>query len=660
MPKFLFLLLSSTIYISISYILSFIVYQDLFEKRIKTKSQPDSIFYHYESSNKAGEDYPPIPNTQFPYKFSYLNIDNTNFLNFSSLACKPITFGYSVAEGEKVFPKFEYPLCSDLNNIKKPKASINTDSHQITMNCKDSETGHYYSGPIENYKLMKVDQTKLIPLKTYKEVVVDAENLEFVLGSCDKKTDKTSKPTKKNDNLIHAGMNPIFNEPLYKESLKKLAGTSKIIIMATMDSMSRRHFYRKLPKVVKYLNESEKTLPKMALFDFKLHTTYGADTTGNQVPIFGGRNFRSHQTHDQSEDRLGQFALWSKMKSKGFITMLGLDDCDAGFPRHLGYNIEVDHAVRQFYCLVDVHAGVKTAKNSTEQRCIGPHQSHYYLLNYTLRFVQMYQGANLFIYLHLNAAHEKTGQHAATLDSDMRSFLEKFFELTENSEIFMLLGADHGMRYGHWYNTIDSYQETKLPSMFVISSQTLISKYPFAFNILEENSKRLTSKLDIRETLLSLIELPEHESTAINWLTQISPYSRTCKDLDSNLLYCACSPLREILKYNKTVKKVISVIQEHTQKIFNQKSYFFPEHPPGKFCEFVKINRVLKFYHLEVDKELEIFKIEFGSGKFPLVRIEVNALIGANQFLVDDNASIYKPINFAIGGYRYRIRVRFK
>ena len=45
--------------------------------------------------------------------------------------------------------------------------------------------------------------------------------------------------------------------------------------------------------------------------------------------------------------------------------------------------------------------------------------SHTYILNYTQEITRLYPGANLFIYDHLDTAHEETGQHAATLDDDM-------------------------------------------------------------------------------------------------------------------------------------------------------------------------------------------------------------------------------------------------
>ena len=56
-------------------------------------------------------------------------------------------------------------------------------------------------------------------------------------------------------------------------------------MILTIDSYSRRHFFRKMPKTVKFLNNLNSTF---AAFDFKLHNVYGESSTDNMVPVFSG------------------------------------------------------------------------------------------------------------------------------------------------------------------------------------------------------------------------------------------------------------------------------------------------------------------------------------------------------------------------------------
>lgn len=50
-----------------------------------------------------------------------------------------------------------------------------------------------------------------------------------------------------------------------------------IIAMITLDSFSRRHFFRKLPESVRLLNKLNAE-GKWKVFDFKVHNVAGSDT----------------------------------------------------------------------------------------------------------------------------------------------------------------------------------------------------------------------------------------------------------------------------------------------------------------------------------------------------------------------------------------------
>ena len=112
----------------------------------------------------------------------------------------------------------------------------------------------------------------------------------------------------------------------------------------------------------------------------------------------------------------------------------------------------------------------------------------------------MYKNVNQWNYVHLDAGHEATGQHAITLDED----LAKFMDQTLDDRTFLLLSADHGMRYGDWYSKEAAYYEHKLPVFFIIAPTKLLNKIPNSYANLLANSYHLTSKVDIRATVLDL------------------------------------------------------------------------------------------------------------------------------------------------------------
>ena len=71
--------------------------------------------------------------------------------------------------------------------------------------------------------------------------------------------------------------------------------------------------------------------------------------------------------------------------------------------------------------------------------------NHYYILNYTHTVARLNQGVNQWLYVHLNAGHEITGQHAATLNDDLTDFVDLFIsDFGKDNNVVILLQADHG------------------------------------------------------------------------------------------------------------------------------------------------------------------------------------------------------------------------
>jgi hypothetical protein len=61
------------------------------------------------------------------------------------------------------------------------------------------------------------------------------------------------------------------------------------------------------------------------------------------------------------------------------------------------------------------------------------------------------------MYVHVDAAHESTGQHAQTLDDDLVEFLTEFLEQNRQKEVLIFFEGDHGMRYGEWFKSIPAF-----------------------------------------------------------------------------------------------------------------------------------------------------------------------------------------------------------
>ena len=110
---------------------------------------------------------------------------------------------------------------------------------------------------------------------------------------------------------MQATMVPIFKESAYKEAIKLVKGKPRIIFFLTLDSMSRRHTFRKIPQIVDYLNSLNfDPESNYSVFDFKLHNIFGSNSIANQIPIFGGKDkFQKTFPGNQDIDYIGNTSL---------------------------------------------------------------------------------------------------------------------------------------------------------------------------------------------------------------------------------------------------------------------------------------------------------------------------------------------------------------
>ena len=304
--------------------------------------------------------------------------------------------------------------------------------------------------------------------------------------------------------------------------------------------------------------------------------------------------------------------------------------------------------------------------------------SHYYLLNYTKAFAEEYREVNQFGYLHLNAAHEETGQHAVTLDSDLEQFLSTYLpQMQSTHDLVLFLQGDHGMRYGNWYKDIEAYQENKLPALFVVASDRLLERLPASYDVLWHNSERLVSKRDLRATLLGLAraaygqEYPVHEEAYLsrdyNLFSEKIPDYRTCRKLQIPPWYCSCLDLKEIepdvfvSNSDPSLNSLLTLISTEAVHLINSEVYS-PLSIPTGLCRKLTFRSVLKAYGLNLGPKMEQIQLEFGVEEHESARFEVYAIVGT------ENGSHFMRIEkermpvtpFTYRGYQTKLRVNYR
>jgi len=611
-----------------------------------SKQKPDSFEYLNGSSSglyyKKNSEF--FASQQLHWNF---HIDDSNSLNNKPYKCLPKSFGYSIEKGNQVFPPHEYPSCNTLN-LAGPNIKWDYQTNLFEMECPKGKQGKYLLEPKGLERSIKLQPNMAQHWKVQEYTApVKLTTEEYVYASCGE------------ENFSKAIYVPRFNQTLYNETLTKMQSLNKgttpkpqIVFFLTVDSYSRRHFYRKMPQSVEFLSSLKNS--SYSVFDFKIHNVIGSNSIKNMFPVFS--NLPTTERKDSPEkDLAGKQSMWKLFKNRGYVTLFGLENCDYYFPGAIGQEIDVDHTVRSFYCASNDFLDIRTDKEFLlTQRCVGDYMSHYYLLNYTHAFSELYKGLNQWIYLHINSAHEGTGLHAATLDSDLTWFLQtylKAFEKTHDVAIF--LQADHGMRYGNWFKEIDAYIENKLPVFFLIANNELLNKIEYSYDTLQHNTKLLNTKVDLRKSALYLSELPygqeykvnkdPYHHRYVNLFKEKVLYNRTCESARIPGPYCSCLEMLEIPKKHYTDKTtsygeiLFEAAQASVYKV-NSEAYTPKSFYPGVVCQHLSFDKIVKAYVTKISNVEEQFLLQFKVKESPKAVFEALVVVGTDErsYLLDN------------------------
>ena len=606
-----------------------------------------TIYESKEFHSKSKSDVLPISNEDYQYIPEPFSIDSTEDLKAVGLDCLPDSFGYSIEQGNEVFPPYDFPKCSIVNEQNDTYLHIDRETNTVSMNCPEGSNKKILAGPFDDRKFVLYKEAHDKWEVDDYEGPINADKFEFGLGSCNKD----------DGSLKQADMFPNFNKPAFEAAKKKSTkGKPRIIYYLTLDSFARRHFFRMLPGVVKTLNNINRdSAADFSVFDFNFHNIIGVDSPGNQVPILGGNlKFTRKRKGNQNGDFLGDKAIWNILREKGYVSLLGFESCADNFLACLGESPNVDYAVGNFYCAVEQYSSISPKM----QRCIGGHQSHYYILNYTLNVVDLNPGVNMFMYIHIDTAQHVIKQHAATLDDDLSQYLQKFLSKYKDShEIFIFLQADHGTKYGEAYTFLEANMEHKLPAFFAIASKSLLQQYPYSYNSLEENTKRLTSKMDLRETALYLAGVIEEAPYSINLLAKIASKSRSCDELEISPWLCSCYKMKEIKDPQPKIKFLLERLKGYSEHIINSVSYTDPNHPVGQICKKVQLENITMVQHIGINNVQEIYKVDIESPTQKNLKFQITYFLTSDGAQMSSNKEAFIIESSAYGKTPIKVRV---
>ena len=570
------------------------------------------------------------------------------------LICKPEPLGYSDKEALTIFPPINFPTCENLTQIYDNIISIDQDTQKLHMKCN----GWYYLGNPANEELLGNYKYGEVA-NEYNGPVQLKNNEEWAFGACDDSNvieGATYRHLKNDDSIKRVRQAMKEQQKIAFDSYRSNDTMPLTVIMVVLDSISRESFYRSLPHsrdLLSSLNQSE-----FIVYDFKTHNVQGDSSIYNQFPTWTGKQFipqndsQMEYNSKQVSDLLEDSAIWSHFRNKGWITLFGNEFCNDYFSKIIGKKPKVDHIITKFWCAAKELSGFDDI--SKTQRCIGNKNSHYYLLNYTLDFVENYSGLNKFAYFTILPAHESSGTVIQTLDDDLVYYLKRLMASKDKVVIFLV--ADHGMRYGEWYKSEKGKQEHMLPMLMMIVSTEIIEEIPFSSDVLFHNVDRLVSKFDLYATLKYLADIPYHRGAdfgydkvendyaAVSLFQKKIPNDRKCNDVGISPEFCSCNEYTKLGVDDN--KNFLTLITEEIILQINELSQLNNHIYGLHFCKKITLKNILSAEWIMSNESLQYIRVLFSikEKKFAAFKVLVSIFSRKMKILPKKESFEFNPI----------------
>lgn len=358
------------------------------------------------------------------------------------------------------------------------------------------------------------------------------------------------KCTDKDGDVVYdmAHFNWFWNEHLKPDHELEIESEDKLsVILFGIDSVSRSHAIRNLPKSLKFLNEEFK------VYDFIGYRKVGENTWPNVAPMYTGR---SHKDTYWTERLLYSDSLpllWSEPATKSIATFFAEDRPDIstfGLGTSGFYKAPTDYFFRPYtLALYETEPVIGSPLGKAHWYCYGKRNFFDLQIDYLKGFLRKYRHKRKLAISWSNEVAHEDFSTLARGDDPLLDFL-KWLKESKNIENTVLLTlSDHGFRIGGASLTHIGRAENNSPWLMMHVPKRVLEKYPWVHKSLEENTQRLVTAYDIHETIHNILNNkalvkrygpPISSSLVPRSLFTPIPHDRTCAEAGIDGKYCTC------------------------------------------------------------------------------------------------------------------------
>ena len=339
-----------------------------------------------------------------------------------------------------------------------------------------------------------------------------------------------------------------------------------------LDSVSRPHFYRSLPKTVNSLREIVHfSTYNATVLDFELLQSSAAYTFHNIRALMSGK-MDFHYSGGHGNETYGIDVLFGKFKQLGYYTLLQEDSCwydswgslftdntyQGNMPRNKyefanrwknfkdkvkNYHID-DFGLSHASCEIFKRFNMTNQFNHPRKVCFRGKPFAEYFLDYVESIYDnlkpLGKKSRLLTYTHLNTGHEVTGTRIRQIDERLSQYIENMARIKDTLTIVL---SDHGPKTTKYsFQTMEGRAEKYDPFLFIIVPEKVAHTLGMEkIRALAQNQNRLITTLDLHNGLMSLGATGITYKAEDRGIFGLISANRTCADLSIKpLAVCKC------------------------------------------------------------------------------------------------------------------------
>lgn len=421
--------------------------------------------------------------------------------------------------------------------------------------------------------------------------VVRVHRANFVRVRCDFETTMTAKRLRLDEyhffvqpvTVAEATAQPTNSSAAPAQPPDQLRPDQLNVMVVGIDAVSRLNFHRQMPRTAAVL------LDRLGAVELLGYNKVGDNTYPNLMPVLTGLDVdelsatclgNANSTYDACS------FIWDLYREQGYTTAFAEDMAGLGLFNYFrkGFRRQpTDFRLRPLIMEMEMTVSSKHVANA--HLCLGGRRPIDILVEYIQRFLEAMTRTTaavrpFFAFFWTASYTHDFFNYPQLIDDRFAEFLGSF----DDSNTFLLLMSDHGMRWGPYRRTYQGMMEERQPFLFLVPPRWFASRHPVAFGNLLANRHRLTTHFDLYETLRDLLEPAASLSAATlerrtAELRQMEPLprglslfvpvpaTRTCAQAGISPHWCTCHEKRQMATSGPMVRRAARYVVQHINEL---------------------------------------------------------------------------------------------